>query len=143
MWYNIHRSKKIKPMKISRLLKKGRRWFFSLALFVLVFALACAVKIQAAGNVTGWLWGGTEDGLGNNTGVGWISVNNTSGGGATNYGVNVPPSRVPRCLGFRPDRRNRHQQCHKSRWPAVGEIQLCNLLQNNHWCRPSSTAPCR
>jgi len=77
-------------MKISRLLKKGRRWFFSLALFVLVFALACAVKIQAAGNVTGWLWGGTEDGLGNNTGVGWISVNNTSGGGATNYGVNVP-----------------------------------------------------
>jgi hypothetical protein len=65
----------------------GRKIIFSLALFLLVFAAASAVKIQAAGNVTGWLWGGTEeisDGNPNNglsgyeTGVGWISMSSES-----------------------------------------------------------------
>lgn len=68
--------------------------FFSLALFVLVFALSCVVKIQAASNMTGWLWGGSEDANlggvencltypaapgcvdGDETGVGWISLTN-------------------------------------------------------------------
>lgn len=39
----------------------GRKLVLTLALFLLVFAAASVVKIQAAGNVTGWLWGGSED----------------------------------------------------------------------------------
>lgn len=93
-------------LKRIKFFRSGRKWFFTLALFVLVFAVANAVKIQAAGNIGGWLWGGSEDcdldsngfqdavcggdnattGLelnysdaiigGNETGVGWISMNN-------------------------------------------------------------------
>lgn len=70
----------------------GRRWLFALALFVLVFVVANVVRIQAGtgDNASGWLWGGMEDGLGNNTSVGWISVNNTNQGGSASYGVNIP-----------------------------------------------------
>src|SRR3989339_2238778 len=71
----------------------GRKLFLTLALFLLVFAAASIVKIQAAGNVTGWLWGGSEDANlggtencmvypanpscidGDETGFGWISMN--------------------------------------------------------------------
>ena len=72
----------------------GRKIIFSLALFLLVFAAASAVKVQAGieHSMSGWLWGGSDDGAGNNTGVGWISVNNTNQGGAVNYGVSVPSS---------------------------------------------------
>jgi hypothetical protein len=72
-----------------------RKLSYSLALFVLVFAAASVVKIQAAGNVTGWLWGGSEDSSiggsagsidGNETGLGWISMT------GTNYGVTIPDS---------------------------------------------------
>ena len=41
----------------------------------------------AADNVSGWAWAGGDDGV--NAGNGWISFNNTSGGGGINYGVNV------------------------------------------------------
>jgi len=43
-------------------------------------------------NTTGWLWGGSNDGAGNNTGVGWASMNDTNpgAGGAVSYGVNIP-----------------------------------------------------
>jgi len=86
--------------KLSKLLGRGRKIVFSLALFLLVFAAASVVKIQAAGNVTGWLWGGSEDASiggslntwppdGNETGVGWISMN----GG--NYGVTIPDADGP------------------------------------------------
>lgn len=67
----------------------GRKFAFTLALFLLVFAAASIVKIQAAGNTAGWLWGGSEetsDGTinGNESGVGWISMS------GTNYGVTIP-----------------------------------------------------
>ena len=76
----------MRNLKKTSFFSLGRKWIFTLALFLLVFAAASAVKIHAAGNVTGWLWGGSDDGAGNNTGVGWISVNNT------NYGVSIPSS---------------------------------------------------
>lgn len=71
-------------MKTSKFLKRGLRIFFTLALFLLVFAAASVVKIQAAGNVMGWLWGGGTESDGSapwddaNTNVGWISLNRTN-----------------------------------------------------------------
>jgi hypothetical protein len=83
-------------LKKTRFFSLGRKWIFTLALFVLVFAAASVVKIHAASNITGWLWGGSEDksmtgifnencsgitdpnaicGDGNETGLGWISMN--------------------------------------------------------------------
>ncbi|MFH0930067.1 MAG: hypothetical protein V1814_02335 [Candidatus Moraniibacteriota bacterium] len=95
--------------KKTRFFSLGRKWVFTLALFVLVFAAASIVKIHAAGNVTGWLWGGSEDvsigGVtgdsnvlcktylapagcidGNETGIGWISMSGPT------YGVSIPGS---------------------------------------------------
>jgi len=71
-----------------------KKILLSVAIFFLTFIFASAVKTNAA-SITGWLWGGTEnpsDGLinGNETGVGWISVNNSSGGGAIAYNVDIP-----------------------------------------------------
>lgn len=79
-------------MKNFEFLKKGRRIVFSLALFLLVFGTASVVKIQAGTGESGqgWLWGGSDDGAGSNTGVGWISINNTNQGGAVNYGLGIP-----------------------------------------------------
>jgi len=39
-----------------------------------------------------WLWGGSDNGFGNNTGVGWISMKNTNAGagGSIGYEVNIP-----------------------------------------------------
>jgi hypothetical protein len=77
------KTKKMKNSKVRKYFGVGRKWVFTLALFLLVFAAASVVKIHAAGNVTGFLWGGTEeisDGNPNNgpsgyeTGVGWISM---------------------------------------------------------------------
>ena len=75
-------------MKNFEFIKKGRKWFFTLSLFLLVFAAASAVKIHAAGNVTGWLWGGSEDANlvppplgsidGNDTMVYWVSMNKSN-----------------------------------------------------------------
>ena len=48
------------------------------------------VMADSSENITGWLWGGSDDGAGNSDGVGWISANNTSGGGANSYGLNIP-----------------------------------------------------
>jgi len=88
----------MKNSKVSGFFSKGRKWVFTLALFLLVFAVASVVKIQAAGNVTGWLWGGTEevsDGNPNNgasgyeTGVGWVSMSGTT------YGVSIPSGNGP------------------------------------------------
>jgi len=80
-------------MKNFEFLKKGRKVIFSLALFLLVFAAASVVKIHAGTSDSGqgWLWGGgAGPNDGTNTNVGWISMNNTNQGGATNYGVNIP-----------------------------------------------------
>jgi len=94
------KNKKMKNPKVRKYFNIGRRFVLTLALFVLIFAAASIVKIQAAGNVTGWLWGGTEDadlvppaqmGVidGNETGVGLISMT------GANYGVNVPSTNDP------------------------------------------------
>lgn len=75
-------------LKRTRFFSLGRKWIFTLALFLLVFAAASVVKVKAgtSDNVTGWLWGGSEEisdgnptnGLsGYETGVGWISMNRT------------------------------------------------------------------
>jgi len=70
-----------------------------LSLIVLVISavlgLAFFVSKTQAGtgeNGLGWLWGGSDDGGAplNNTGIGWVSMNNTTGGGANSYGVNIP-----------------------------------------------------
>lgn len=83
----------MRSQKKTRFFSLGRKWVFTLALFLLVFAAASIVKVQAGTehSVTGWLWGGgagSSDGT--NTNVGWISMNNTNQSGATNYGVNIP-----------------------------------------------------
>lgn len=57
------------------------------------------VKIKAgtSENISGWIWGGSEefnDGSisGNESGVGWVSTNNTNpgAGGGISYGLNIP-----------------------------------------------------
>lgn len=57
-------------------------------IFSAVFGSAFFVSKTQAGtseNGIGWLWGGTDY-----TSVGWISMNNTSGGGVISYGVTIP-----------------------------------------------------
>jgi hypothetical protein len=77
------KNKKMKNKKIQGVFARGRKWVFTLALFVLVFAAASAMKIKAASNVTGYLWGGGDEEVvsgteppwdGTNTNVGWISM---------------------------------------------------------------------
>ena len=57
---------------------------FLLIIFV-VFGFFIFGKVNAGttDNVSGWAW--SEN-------IGWISFNNTTGGGTTNYGVNINPS---------------------------------------------------
>jgi PKD repeat protein len=52
---------------------------------ILIFGAQRTKKIEAGAsdNVSGFAW--SEN-------IGWISFNNTTGGGATNYGVNIDPS---------------------------------------------------
>ena len=55
---------------------KNKKILFAL---IILFSFAIVVGKTQAGildNVTGWLWGGSDDGAGNNTGLGWISMNN-------------------------------------------------------------------
>jgi hypothetical protein len=91
----------MRSSKLRTIFVQGRKWFFTLALFVCVFALATMIRIKAAplettppptggefsvsgGELSGWIWGGSEEvsdgdvhnGLsGYETGVGWINVN--------------------------------------------------------------------
>jgi hypothetical protein len=58
--------------------------------FCAVFIVASSVKAGVVGDIAGWLWGGSDDGAGNSSGVGWISMSNTNTAGAIVYGVNVP-----------------------------------------------------
>lgn len=94
----------MKSVKKTRFFSLGRKWVFTLALFLLVFAAASVVKVQALGNVTGYLWGGSEDKNlggnynvwppdGNETGVGEIRMSGTIQDGSGNkYGVDLPSS---------------------------------------------------
>ncbi|HRZ33959.1 MAG TPA: hypothetical protein P5548_03625 [Candidatus Moranbacteria bacterium] len=64
--------------------------------FCMIFAVASILKVNAgtSENGSGWLWGGSDDGAGNKTGVGWISANNinSGAGGSVSYGLNIPTS---------------------------------------------------
>lgn len=68
--------------------------FFSLLLFFAVFIVFGILKVRAgtSENMMGWLWGGSDDGAGSSTGIGWISMNNINpgAGGGVSYGVNIP-----------------------------------------------------
>jgi hypothetical protein len=61
-----------------------------LILLAVSVIISFRVLAYSSDNVTGWLWGGSDDGAGNSDGIGWISANNTSGGGANSYGLNIP-----------------------------------------------------
>jgi VCBS repeat-containing protein len=75
---------------------KKKLAIITIALILLVAAgLVAAGLIAQAGsgdNTTGWLWGGSDDGAGNASGLGWISMNNTNPGadGSVSYGVTIP-----------------------------------------------------
>ncbi|NTW26830.1 MAG: hypothetical protein HGA36_00680 [Candidatus Moranbacteria bacterium] len=62
----------------------------TIVVFCAVFAAASATRAGIGSSVTGWLWGGSDDGAGNSSGVGWISMNDTNLGTGATYGVNVP-----------------------------------------------------
>ncbi len=89
----------MRKSKLRKIFGLGRRWLFTLALFVCVFALASAVKVEAASTIMGWLFGGSEDGNiggsfgwppdGNETGVGWVSMNNTNAGAGGSHAYSV------------------------------------------------------
>ncbi|MFA5871482.1 MAG: hypothetical protein WC858_02055 [Parcubacteria group bacterium] len=62
------------------IISRSRRIMLSLILVFSIAAVASIVKVQAAGIITGWLWGGTEESSdgsinGNETGVYWVSMN--------------------------------------------------------------------
>lgn len=77
---------------------------WTLPVVALAIAFGGAVKTYAGTgeSVRGWLWGGSEnpsDGVinGNETSLGWVSMNNTDAlgnivNGAVSYGVNIPDS---------------------------------------------------
>ena len=52
--------------------------------FLLLFSSLSVSADNSASRLTGWLWGGSDDGLGNATGVGWINAT------GTNYGITLP-----------------------------------------------------
>ena len=66
---------------------------FSLSLFFNFNRLKAFADTSSSGS--GWLWGGSDDGAGNSTGLGWLSLNNTNTSGTTSYGVNIPSSDGP------------------------------------------------
>jgi hypothetical protein len=65
---------------------KKKIFFRNIKLFLLIFIVALTffvfekIKADSSDNVSGWAW--SEN-------IGWISFNNTTGGGATDYGVDV------------------------------------------------------
>jgi hypothetical protein len=75
-----------------------KKAFFWMLILTLVFVggfFASKAQAGPGNNVSRWMWGGSEssnDGTinGNETGVGWISLNNTNTGGAVDYGVTIP-----------------------------------------------------
>ncbi len=90
-----------------------KKIFLSLIIFVLFFAAASILKVKAgvSENTSGWLGGWSDDGAGNSTGVGWISMNSSNcdtngdgtidnaacisagaSGGIANYGLSIPTS---------------------------------------------------
>lgn len=72
----------------------GKLLIGSVIIFVAAFAAVMHIKADSTENVTGWTWGGSDDGAGSSSGVGWFSMNNSNpaAGGAVSYGVNIPAS---------------------------------------------------
>jgi hypothetical protein len=69
-------------------------------LAVLFFVMTAKTEAGLGENGTGWPWGGSEspgDAVvnGNETGVGWISLNSTNIGGGSDYGINFPVGNGP------------------------------------------------
>lgn len=66
----------------------------SLIIFSMAFFYSQKSQAGTGDSSSGWLWGGTDDGAGSNTGIGWISMNNINpgAGGAISYGVSIPVS---------------------------------------------------
>lgn len=80
----------LKQKKVKKGLGKiGKRML--LAVFS-IFMVASFVEVYAGvgGPVTGWLWGGTGDGIGNSSGMGWISMNGGNVVGGADYSVDIP-----------------------------------------------------
>lgn len=75
-WVNFKDSGKIKYMES----RYAYVLIFCLAVFVVAFLNASSIYAGSEHNVSGWAWSET---------IGWLSFNNTSGNGTTNYGVNV------------------------------------------------------
>jgi hypothetical protein len=74
-------------------MKKRKIYFIAILILFVIFGFGLYKSKLFAGtseNVIGWLWGGSDNGAGNSTGLGWVSMNNTTSGGATSYGVNIP-----------------------------------------------------
>ena len=63
---------------------------FTGILFVFSVFFFSGAFLSADTSVYGWLWGGSDDGAGINTGIGWISMSNTTDGSAISYGVSIP-----------------------------------------------------
>lgn len=72
--------------------KKNSNKYFSIFAILVILAFAASVTSAAVSdNITGWAWGGSQDGAGNFSGLGWISANNTNTAGSTvSYGMNIP-----------------------------------------------------
>lgn len=61
-----------------------KRLLFLFIAFLFFFSSFDVSADTSASKLAGWLWGGTEDGIENTTGVGWINANSAS------YGIIIP-----------------------------------------------------
>lgn len=91
----MNRHKKIK-------IKMKKKILLTIMLFISVFTFVSSIRVFAgpSDNAIDYLWGGSEevaDGLinGNESGLGWASMNNISSGDAFAYGVNIPSDGSP------------------------------------------------
>lgn len=76
-------------------MQKRKTYFIGILILLIAFSFGIhKFQTQAGTGETGagWLWGGSDDGgvPANSTGLGWISMNNISGGGVNSYGANIP-----------------------------------------------------
>ena len=64
--------------------------------FIAIFTAVSTLKVfaETSDSLEGWIWGGSDDGQGNSTGVGWISANSINIKTSSNisYSLNIPSS---------------------------------------------------
>ena len=63
---------------------------FLFVITVIVLVSRATVFAGTSEDTQGWLWGGSDDGAGNTTGLGWVSTNSVSDGSPVSYGLNIP-----------------------------------------------------